>query len=176
MPQMPRIPTQKHLCIPLCFPGPLVAPAWPCVCPHPNCGNLIVPLPASETLSLVFSPSLDTSAQKEQCHNPQYDAHTMGKALGLSIPAEPTEMLFLTALHLAVHSLTTTRQGEKGCSSSQGSCPLDRQGDEHTAGFRQTRGVTVPPCCVQPLLGHWRPPLQPLCSQGLAQHPCSFST
>lgn len=90
MTQMPRIPTQKHLYIPLCFPGPLVASAWPCVCPHPDCGNPIVPPPASETLSLVFSQSLDTSAQKEQCHNPQYYAHTMGKALVLSIPVEPT--------------------------------------------------------------------------------------
>ena len=61
---MPEILTQKHLCIPLCFPGPLVASAWPCVCPHPDCGNLIVPPPASETLTLVFSQSLDTSAKR----------------------------------------------------------------------------------------------------------------
>ena len=37
-------------------------------------------------------------------------------------------MLFLTALHRAVHSLTTTRHRKKGLSSSQTSCPLDRQG------------------------------------------------
>ena len=65
---MPWIPTQKHLCLSLCFPGPLTASAQPSVSPHPDCGNLVIdPLPVFVTLTLVFLRQAGTWDPLLQC-------------------------------------------------------------------------------------------------------------
>lgn len=98
------------------------------------------------------------------------------KPLFLASLLSPLEMLFLTALHLAVHSLTTTKNHKKGLSSSQQAVCLTGRDDEYTVGFRQIQGVAWPApwCAAAPC--HWQPPQHLLCSWGLACPPCSFST